>query len=225
MVRIIGRNDHLSRLVGIYRRKILIASLAYPATLIPAFINPELGIIPLLAIPFVSYKIYKFLAKYRKYSKGIAGEVRVERVLRELDDSYILINNVRLPNGGGNIDHVVVGPTGVFAIETKNIKGSFVCEGDNWYKIKNGKIRRVRSISRQAKQNAYRLRKVLRRHGCDQFVHSVVVLTGDCKVDLINPSVPVLGVDSLVRFIRNANTRIPMRRVYEIVGIIMSNMV
>jgi len=222
MVRVIGRNEHLSRLAGIYRRKAILTSLLYPLSALPAFLTPRLEFLPLIVAPLATYKLYKFVSKYRKYRKGIKGESRVEEVLRELDDSYILINNVRLPEGGGNIDHVVVGPTGVFAIETKNIKGNFVCEGDNWYKIKNGKIRRIRSISRQARQNAYRLRMMLKSHGCDQFVHGIVVLTGKCKVDLINPSVPVLGPDGLVKFIRNANTKIPMRRVYEIVGIIAS---
>ena len=223
MVRVIGHNDHLSKIARKYRNRLILALMLYPPALALALLYPQ--IIPAVAIglALITAKLVKLSSKYIKYKKGIKGEIKVEKALSKLDNSYILINNVRLPNRNGNIDHVVVGPTGVFAIETKNIRGNFICEGDEWYKIKNGKVRRIKSLSRQAKQNAYDLRKFLRKHGCDQFVHGVVVLTNkDCKVDLINPSVPVLGVENLTKFIKNANTHLSQRKIHEIVGIIVA---
>ena len=223
MVKVIGHNDYLSKIVKRYRNRLIVTLTAYPFALSMALFYPQ--IIPAVAIglTLITVKFVKLCGKFIKYRKGIKGEIKVEKALSKLDDSYILINNVRLPNGNGNIDHVVIGPTGVFAIETKNIRGNFICEGDEWYKIKNGRVRKIRSISRQAKQNAYNLRKFLRKHGCDQFVHCLVVLTNkDCKVDLINPSVPVVGVENLTRFIMNANTHLSQKKIHEIVGIIVT---
>ena len=46
---------------------------------------------------------------------GLSGERHVGQVLaRELPQEYALINGLKLPRGAGDIDHLVVGPTGVF---------------------------------------------------------------------------------------------------------------
>lgn len=52
---------------------------------------------------------------------GAAGEKRVGLILEGLPDEFHVIND--LPIGRGNLDHVVVGPTGVYVIETKNWRG------------------------------------------------------------------------------------------------------
>jgi hypothetical protein len=50
---------------------------------------------------------------------GMSGERQVGQVLgRELPDEYVLINGLKLPRGAGDIDHLVVGPTGVFLLES-----------------------------------------------------------------------------------------------------------
>ena len=59
--------------------------------------------------------------------KGVSGESQVQQALKELEPlGYRVINDVDM--GRGNVDHVVVGPTGVFAIETKNRGGRVVSE-------------------------------------------------------------------------------------------------
>lgn len=42
--------------------------------------------------------------------------------MAELPDDFVVVNDVRL--GFGNIDHVVIGPTGVHVIDAKNWAGS-----------------------------------------------------------------------------------------------------
>ena len=223
MARVVGHNDYLSKLTRMYRDKALLLALAYPASLLLVTLNPFLAPLSLGISAYASYRLWKVAEKLLKYRKGLKGELKVKEALKGLKDCYVVFNNVRLPNGNGNIDHVVVGPTGVFAIETKNIRGNFVCEGEEWFKVKNGKVRRIKSFSRQAKRNALALRNFLRRHGCDQFVYGIVVLTNDCcKVDLINPSVPVVEVGRLKEFIEGARFRLSKRRIHEIVGILVS---
>jgi hypothetical protein len=59
--------------------------------------------------------------------KGMAGEKQVARILNTLDpNEYILINDLYLPKEDGKttqIDHILIGPQGIFVIETKNYKG------------------------------------------------------------------------------------------------------
>lgn len=57
-----------------------------------------------------------FLERYFKYNKGLGAEKLVSKFLQDLDNSYFLINDVKLPNNYGNIDHMVLGPNGIFVI-------------------------------------------------------------------------------------------------------------
>jgi hypothetical protein len=41
-----------------------------------------------------------------------------------LSDDYYLLNDLYLRDGGGDIDHIVLGPNGVFVLETKNWSGT-----------------------------------------------------------------------------------------------------
>ena len=72
---------------------------------------------------------------------GLSGERHVGQVLaRELPQEYVLINGLKLPRGAGDIDHLVVGPSGVFLLETKTMAGRIVCEPDGrWRRTKVGR--------------------------------------------------------------------------------------
>jgi hypothetical protein len=101
---------------------------------------------------------YYFLGlQYPSWRRGWIGEQRVtETLLAGLSDEYSLFNNVMLKDKkGGDIDHIVVGPSGVFVVETKNFRGKISYYEDNWEGVGR------QSPSRQARSNATRIRKVL----------------------------------------------------------------
>ena len=82
-------------------------------------------------VPLAAF--YYFLRKYRIYSGGWEGEKQVMKLLSsKLSDDYFLINNLYLRGSGGDIDHVVLGPSGIFVLETKNWSGDITCNGDIW---------------------------------------------------------------------------------------------
>jgi hypothetical protein len=55
-----------------------------------------------------------------RYRKGRDGERKVGQALEALKaDGWVVMHDVEVPYGG-NIDHVVIGPRGAFAIETKS---------------------------------------------------------------------------------------------------------
>lgn len=56
----------------------------------------------------------------KNWVKGLEGENIVLEQLNTLPENYFVFHDVKLPGGYGNIDHIVVGPTGLFVIETKN---------------------------------------------------------------------------------------------------------
>jgi hypothetical protein len=62
-----------------------------------------------------------------------------------------------LPTAHGNIDHFLIGPNGLFVIETKNYSGNVKCNGDQRFFNGHG----TQSPGRQAKGNAVAVRKSL----------------------------------------------------------------
>ena len=62
-----------------------------------------------------------------KYRKGAAGEVLVDYILEDFPPEYGVIYGVVTPFG--DIDHIVIGPTGVYAIDTKNWRGVVTADG------------------------------------------------------------------------------------------------
>jgi hypothetical protein len=56
---------------------------------------------------------------------GAEGEEATARLLAELEpDGYLVFHDLRVPRSRANIDHLVIGPTGVFVIDSKNLGGS-----------------------------------------------------------------------------------------------------
>jgi hypothetical protein len=114
-----------------------------------------------------------FWRKYRTFQLGYEGEKQVaERLASTLSNDYHMINDSILPSyNRGNIDHIVISPQGVFAIETKNHRGKITYFGeDEWliqYRGKNkGSTEREFNLSLgnpsvQARSNAKRVKKVI----------------------------------------------------------------
>jgi hypothetical protein len=143
--------------------------------------------------------------RFENWSKGKRGEIVVAEALKSLSNSYVLLNDLTLPDGKGNVDHLVIAPNGLFVIETKNYSGRVKCEGDQWFV--NG--RPSKSVSRQAKRNAMAVRNHLgtifaERQRQIPFVNAVVVFVEpNGRLNLNQPTVPVLRSDELAGFIRD----------------------
>jgi hypothetical protein len=134
------------------------------------------GLVSLLA-PMAAF--YFYLRKYHLY-RGWQGEKQVVNLLTHtLSDDYFLLNDLYLRDGGGDIDHMVLGPNGVFVLETKNWSGKISCNGDEWHRP--GKRNFSGSPSRQVKRNAAKIQQIidgnpnLRSLGI--WVEGIVVLT------------------------------------------------
>ncbi|RLG70578.1 MAG: hypothetical protein DRO11_05985 [Methanobacteriota archaeon] len=117
----------------------------------------------LVILFFVSiYLLQPAVSKYRIWAQGASGEELVAEKLSQLPSSYQVFNDVTLPGYGANLDHVVVGPTGVFVVETKSHKGYISYEKGEWLQRKWGRrgteyFGRIGNPSRQAEIAAQKL--------------------------------------------------------------------
>lgn len=175
----------------------------------------------LLLIP-LSYGLGVYT--YRKliaWTIGAEGERRVISELACLNDNYFVLNNVVLPPNWGDTDHIVLGPNGLFAIETKTSGDIIECDGDTWrrYKVSGKGYAYPVSIgnpSNQAKRNAKSLKDLILKHEFDVFkggaphiwVHAIVCFTNeDVELKLKNQSVEVLRLPSVCKFIKSQKPR------------------
>ncbi len=111
------------------------------------------------------------------YARGATGEHRVGEALKGLPGGYRVFNNVTHPSLAGNCDHVVVGPTGVFLIETKNWRGR-VAVGPGDVLLENGKAfpEQEKAMARVA-NNAEVLKRMIvpLAGGADFWMQAVIV--------------------------------------------------
>jgi len=177
-----------------------------------------------LGIVFIGLSIYFFI-KSGQYKKGKIGEILIEETLRGLSDDYYLINDVMLPGSYGNIDHIILGPNGIFVIESKHFEGHIRCEADKWYQYKENWSwpieHEIRSPSKQVKRNAVKLKQFIQRTLKKPiWVEGIVVFTNpNVELQLTNTTVPVLTVDELYDYIINKESRIKFSsRELELIG-------
>lgn len=157
-------------------------------------------------------------ARYFRYSHiwnlGAEGEERVAQVLESLGTSYHVINDLHLPGQRGNFDHIVLGPNGVFLIETKNHKGIISCNGDVWNQKKVGQLGTVyygvlKNPSLQVKGNAAVLSDFIKQHlKKTVWVNPIIVFTNkETELYLNDPTVPVFRPEKLCDFIKDHQPR------------------
>jgi hypothetical protein len=118
---------------------------------------------------------------------GIAGEQLVAAQLgRALGDDWTLLRGYR--NRRGEIDHLLLGHKGLFAIEVKNLNATVHVDGDRWRADKYDNYgnlveqrpvtdRKGRSPSEQLNESADELEQFLHERGQQVIIQRVVVLT------------------------------------------------
>lgn len=156
-----------------------------------------------LAIALPLFGVFAFHRKYRHYKQGFEGEKRVTEVLSStLSDDYVLINDVQLVGGRrSNIDHIVLGPTGIFVLETKNHRGKIICYGDSWTGMGSNPFA-------QARVNASRVYEVIKTSRIFvsnlPWIQAVAVFASkkaELEIRKAPSNVEVLKVDELTDYI------------------------
>lgn len=158
----------------------------------------------------------------RNCNKGRRGEDVIVNVLQRLDDSHYLINDVTLPSSRSNIDHVLLTPNGIFAIETKHWEGEIICHGDEWHRryrkgLFSAKDFDAGSPSRQVKMNAINLSRLIESrlfHNTFRiWVEGLVVFTNSgVRLELREPSVTVLRAEDMCDYVINIENMIELSK-------------
>jgi len=180
-----------------------------------------------VACIIVAIKVVPMIKELRRLQIGLSGEKAVAEKLDELKaKGYQIIHDI--PGDGFNVDHVVVGPTGVFVIETKmrskvdrESPGSTDVAGPDQRVEYDGKTIRVdgfepdRDPIKQVQALADFIRKLIKdKIGLDIAVRPVVVFPG-WWVNEPRPTPPiwVLNDTRLLGYIRNERNELSPERI------------
>lgn len=124
----------------------------------------------------------RLLPRARRLVRGERGELKVAEALEDLRSAgYRVFHD--LCRDGYNIDHVVVGPAGVFAIETKFRSGFGQIEFRNGEGLFVGGRKEEDDPVVQARRNAREVRTMIKQDcKLDRWVKPLVVFVGDWRI-------------------------------------------
>jgi hypothetical protein len=154
------------------------------------------GALVLWLIFFIPDQITKRMDKQiEAYQFGHEGEEKtVQMIVQALDGKWTIFRNIRLPGRNkGDLDIVLVGPPGVWALEVKNLRGNYRNIGENWeYRQGNKWKTASTNPSRQANKNAARLGNFFKADHLDVWVNAAIVWVNEESLSFVeNPTIAV----------------------------------
>ncbi len=250
MARIITKNDKLSAQYNKYRKRMITWYALCGVFFVSFAIIGPISLLSKFSV-FITLPIMLLFAgcgfmggfskqKADSYKAGVEGERATASIIAALPQSYVGIRNLDIVYQGqkSELDMVVVGPTGVFVIETKNLNGTIIGNADNpqWTQKKVGQggtpySKNFYSPIKQVGTHVYRLAHHLRDNRFNVHVNSMVYFANpDAAVQIIgqNPNIPVLsaignGASEILGIISNRPCCLTDEQVNTIVNLLCNN--
>jgi hypothetical protein len=87
---------------------------------------PPAGLLGVAVAALVGWRLrFRPSEQARSWQRGAHGERRTARLLDRLTrDGYVVFHDLAVPGSPANVDHLVIGPTGLFVIDSKQWTGS-----------------------------------------------------------------------------------------------------
>ncbi len=139
---------------------------------------------------------------------GRAGEEEVKFHFKYLPPGYRQLHRLRLKAKGmppAEIDHVVIGPNGIFVIETKNWAGRIIASPQGWRQVRDGREEGVESPGAQLWRHIAVVKKAVEesvRVSCKLTMHGIIVVANRrAVVEGQDDTYPVLKAEEIARHI------------------------
>jgi hypothetical protein len=153
-----------------------------------------------------------------RFQGGAEGEARVSEELRmRLPDSYLILNDISVRSGSRSAqnDHIVLGPNGIFVIETKAYSGTLSGKAEDDYleQVKEWQGKRTATkIKNPLPQNEYHLEIVCERmkeggFATDDVVSVVVFTNPRVKLRIEGAQAPIVRPEFLPQAILERKSR------------------
>ena len=157
-----------------------------------------------------------------KWQRGSEAEKEVEDVSYELPENFIILRNI-VPGRIGNIDEVIVGPTGIWVVEVKSHTGKITFDGRE---LRRDNELFEKDFLKQVWKEVYALGDILKNELKKDFFIQPVICFSDSDAELhfgLKPikGVYVIGLDWLKKLIlRGLHEKLNQRQIKEIVRVL-----
>ncbi|MES2094045.1 MAG: NERD domain-containing protein [Actinomycetota bacterium] len=136
----------------------------------------------------------------RSWYSGALGEIVVANVLAQLGAEWTVLHAVPVGSNGADIDHVILGPGGIFTINTKNHSGKKIWIGGSTFLVNGYKQDYMRNSAHEAERAARLLSAVT---GRPVTVTPLIVVVNPASITTgrKRPRVTVLTSNTLKRWL------------------------
>lgn len=192
-----------------YWRSFLAAGLTVGLLLIvaPLMRVPFLGQLPALAVLAVLAAIAELPGDAMSWAAGAKGEALTARAIERLkSEGFVILDDRRLPTTATDIDHLVIGPTGIATVRTDSAQGGSRAD-DGHVAVR----RDTRSVADEARRDAIAVSVVLNDElGPRRLTVRPILCIGRARPPLFGSRSGVSIVDGrgLVRLLRKGRRRL-----------------
>ncbi|HAM25957.1 MAG TPA: NERD domain-containing protein [Microbacteriaceae bacterium] len=136
----------------------------------------------------------------RSWYHGALGEIEVARVLSRLGSEWTVLHAVPVGSGKSDIDHVVIGPAGIFTINTKNHADHKIFVSGSTFMVSGQKHDHLRNALHEAERASRLLSGVT---GRPVTVTPLIVVVNPASITIgrKRPTVTVLASSRLRRWL------------------------
>ncbi len=110
-----------------------------------------------------------------------SADPRLARTWQKLGPEWRVLDSVIIGNEGREVDHLLIGPTGVYAVNAKHHADDTVCLGDNTLIVNGERVHHVRDSCQEATLVSRLLSKAV---GFEVRAKGMVVIVGDRRFDV-----------------------------------------
>jgi hypothetical protein len=135
----------------------------------------------------------------RGWYDGALGELAVREELEKLGPEWTVLSAVPIGAHAADIDHVVLGPGGIFTISVKNVADSAVWVGGRKAVVDDEPVDFVR---RAQSEGASAARSLSNAAGGPVQITPLLVLNRPARLTLRDPAVPVVAVKGLAAWLQ-----------------------
>lgn len=165
------------------------------------YVGPFIWLSIVLAAAYFAYKWFG-ARKQQNNGYGIAGEKATAHQLKFLGQEYRVLHG-RIVKAGGSeqeFDHLVVGPNGIFHIETKNWSGEIVFTKQGVERNREGDRK---DPTAQLYRHEYILKELCREHKIKGDVVGILCFANSAAhIEGESPAFATLKLDQLLHFIK-----------------------
>lgn len=210
MAEIVKKSNHLRHDIWVTKMELLTCGSGIVASILLLGISKGLSMLVIVAALIY---ILRLVNDLEILQFGLKGEKEVLELLTKLPKNYKVLSDVHLVDGtkSSQIDFVIIGPNGLFIMETKHIKGTINGREDDNYlqKVKIGKngdryVKRIYNPIKQILGHKKGMDIFLKKSGITAQAIPMLFFSSDCTMNVPSSKVkiisePVVVIDYIKR--------------------------